>query len=124
MQSKKGADAAAGRLAHWQEAMRWRRKVEQALAAVDLTFTQWLLLDCANELIREKGDAISQSELAARSEVDRMTVSQVLKTLESRDCIDRGPALEGRAYRVWVTPRGRTAARKGRALVEEASVRD
>src|SRR5450432_4144540 len=67
------------RRAEWLAAMRWRRRVEAVLRGVGLTFTQWLVLAGAREIIEESGDAVSQKEIAARVELDGATISQVMR---------------------------------------------
>src|SRR6185369_14915220 len=56
------------RKAEWLSAMRWRRHIQAVCASSGLTFTQWLLLDCARQLIAETEDAVIQAEIAARLE--------------------------------------------------------
>jgi DNA-binding MarR family transcriptional regulator len=90
-------------------AWRWRRAVEGALRSVGLTFTQWLVLGATHALIRESKDAVNQNAVAARAELDRMTVSQVMTALAKLGHVDRGPDLIGRGYRIWVTASGRRA---------------
>jgi DNA-binding MarR family transcriptional regulator len=87
-------------------AWRWRRAVERELRDVGLTLTQWLVLDAADELIHEEGDAVNQRRIAERAELDVMTVSQVMKTLEEKALVSREPDVSGRAYRVFVTKKG------------------
>ncbi len=103
--------------------MRWRRQVEAELREVGLTLTQWMVLDCVQQLIQETGDAVNQSAVAQRAELDKMTISQVMRTLEGRGLVDRGPDPTGRAYRILVTSRGRQAVLLGQARVEAGSVR-
>jgi DNA-binding MarR family transcriptional regulator len=87
-------------------AWRWRRAVERELKEVGLTLTQWMVLDAADELIQEAGDAVNQRRIAERAELDAMTVSQVMKTLEEKGLVSRGPDASGRAYRVFLTKKG------------------
>lgn len=105
----------------WIQAVRWRRTVEQALREVGLTFPQWLLLDATAQLIEETEDAVSQGEAAERAELDKMTASQIMRTLETRGWVDRGPSMSGRAYRIILTKRGEKIVRAGRECAEEAS---
>lgn len=88
------------------EACRWRRVVERRLRAVGLTFAQWLVLDATNALIRETKDAVNQNDVARRTELDRMTVSQVMRTLAKQGHVDRDTDMIGRGYRIWVTSKG------------------
>jgi DNA-binding MarR family transcriptional regulator len=100
---------------------RWRRVVEKELRALGLTFTQWLVLDSADELIEETEDAVNQRSIAERAELDAMTVSQVMKTLEGKDLVNREPDVSGRAYRVFVTKRGQKLLQAAAPLVENAT---
>lgn len=89
---------------------------------MDLTLAQWLVLDASHELISQMGDAINQNQVAARLGQDRMTVSQVMRALERKGLVDRGPDLLSTAYRIWVTASGIRALAKGREGIEAASV--
>jgi DNA-binding MarR family transcriptional regulator len=117
--SKTEKSVALGK-AMWLAAMRWRRVVDRELTNIDMTFTQYLVLDATDELIRETDDAVSQNAVAARIELDKMTVSQVMRTLDERGLVDRGPSLGSSAYRILLTSRGRTAIASARACVKTA----
>src|SRR4051812_38355725 len=90
----------------WLAAMRWRRAVDALTDALGLTFTQWLVLDGIRELFDETEDASIQNEIAAHVELDRTTVSQVLRRLEQKGLVDRGIDYRGTALRVYVTESG------------------
>jgi DNA-binding MarR family transcriptional regulator len=115
-----GPELRRGRVA-WLAAMRWRRAVEGELSEIGLTFTQWLVLEATHELSEESGDAVNQSEVARRLELDRMTVSQVMRSLERQGLVDRGPATAPPALRIWATDAGRKAISKARARANSAS---
>ena len=100
--------------ARWLEAMRWRRQIEELLEPFELTLARWLVLEATDELVRETKDAVNQSAVAARCELDRMTVSQVMRTLDEQGLIDRGPAIAPPAYRIWLTPKGKSLCGKVR----------
>jgi DNA-binding MarR family transcriptional regulator len=102
-------------------AFRWRRAVEKELAPLGLTLTQWLVLTATEELVRETGDAVNQNAIAARTELDRMTISQVMKTLAARAWVERGPDASGRAYRIGLTRRGEKTARLAATRVAAAT---
>lgn len=96
-------------------AWRWRRSVEQALRPLHVTFTQWLCLSAAFELTEERGDAVSQLEIARRAELDPATTSQVIGTLSRRDLVNRGPDMVWPAYRIIVTEQGERVVHAARA---------
>jgi DNA-binding MarR family transcriptional regulator len=120
--SKEPKATAAGKEL-WFRAMRWRREVDRELAGASLTYTQWLVLEAIEDLTKELRDAVSQSAIAVRIELDKMTVSQVMRTLCARNLADRAPAVGRPAYRVILTARGRRAVQEGRVCVEAASRR-
>lgn len=98
----------------WLEAMRWRRQIEKLLEPFELTLARWLVLEATDELVRETDEAVNQSAVAARCELDRTTVSQVMRTLDEQGLIDRAPANTLPAYRIRLTPKGRTLCTKVR----------
>jgi DNA-binding MarR family transcriptional regulator len=108
-------------IARWRAAMRWRRLVDEKLAPVGLSLTQWLVLESSLALSEESGDAVSQSQIARRVEFDKMTVSKLMIALERRGFVSRGPDLAGPAYRIIVTSTGRRAVFAGRRQIEAAS---
>ena len=120
-QHSPGAASTVG-IAFWRAAMRWRRQAEAELSPLGVTVMQWLALESTNALIEETGDAVNQAQIAARMELDKMTVSQLMTTLERLSLVDRGPDMSGRAYRIWVTSSGQRALEKGRDKVEAASL--
>ncbi len=87
--------ATEARKARWFAAMRWRRQVEALLAGVGVTFTQWLVLDALRELIAAMEDAVSQNDVARRLELDRVTVSEVMRALERKQLVSRGIDITG-----------------------------
>jgi DNA-binding MarR family transcriptional regulator len=99
-------------------AWRWRRAVERQLRGLGLTFTQWLVLEATDELVRDGGDAVNQRAIAEGAELDAMTVSQVMKTLEEKALVTRQPDVTGRAYRVFLTKKGEKLLQATVACVE------
>jgi DNA-binding MarR family transcriptional regulator len=91
----------------WRAAMHWRRVIEAELTDLDLTPAQWLVLDALSKLIATQGDAVSQAKVAAHLEMDRATVSQIMRLLDHRGLVSRGPDLKVRpALRIWTHRRG------------------
>jgi len=99
---------------HWFAAMRWRRTVEGELKSVGLTFTQWLVLEATQDVSDEADGAVNQSAVARYLELDRMTVSQVMRTLERQRMVHREPAARPPAFRLVVTETGKKALSKAR----------
>ena len=79
--------------------------IEQALGS-QLAFTQWLVLDATALIVRETGDAVSQSQVAQFLRLERMTLSHAMTTLSSRGLVSRGPPLSGTCWRIFVAKEG------------------
>jgi MarR family transcriptional regulator, organic hydroperoxide resistance regulator len=96
----------------WRAAMQWRRIVDARLAPLGLTHAQLLTLLALTAEIEHSGDAVPQRAVAQRAGLDPMTTSQLLRKLEVRSLVDRGPhGTDARRWRVLVTPRGQRLLR-------------
>ncbi len=72
----------------WQVSTQWRRQIEMALATLGLTHPQFVLLTSVGWLTR-KGDRVTQIELARHCGTDITMTSQILRTLERKEYIER-----------------------------------
>jgi DNA-binding MarR family transcriptional regulator len=91
----------------WHATLRWQRGVAAALAPLDLTHVQFVLLACIWWL-NEQGEQPTQVRLAAQAGTDIKMTSQVLKTLEKKGLVERAiDQADTRARRLRVT-RGAT----------------
>lgn len=72
----------------WQVSIRWRRLVEAALATLDLTHVQFVLLASVGWLTRGKSQ-VTQIEIARHCGTDITMTSQVLRSLERKGLIER-----------------------------------
>jgi DNA-binding MarR family transcriptional regulator len=79
------------------------------------------VLDATARAIADSGDAVSQSDVARLCELDRMTVSQVMKALDVRGFVDRAPDFQGIAYRIFLSRRGEQTLQLAEAHVATAS---
>jgi DNA-binding MarR family transcriptional regulator len=115
-------DLSAKGFALWRSAMRWQRSVDAALRRLGLTHTRYLVLNATAQLQHETNDAVSQREIAARSELDESTVSGIARRLTGDGLLDRGPhGTDARLWRVIVTSEGNRVLRRARTAVEDAS---
>jgi len=102
----------------WHATLRWQRAVADALAPLDLTHVQFVLLACAWWL-NHQGDHPSQVELATFAGTDVKMTSQVVRSLERKGLVERRPdASDARALRLHVTPRGARLAPRAIDAVE------
>jgi DNA-binding MarR family transcriptional regulator len=103
----------------WHATLRWQRGVAQALAPLDLTHVQFVLLACTWWL-NEQGERPTQIALAGQAGTDIKMTSQVLRSLERKGLIDREvDAEDTRARRLRVTRRGARLAPRAVGVVEQ-----
>ncbi|MEE9095358.1 MarR family winged helix-turn-helix transcriptional regulator [Pseudarthrobacter phenanthrenivorans] len=104
----------------WHATLRWQRDIAAALAPLDLTHVQFVLLACAWWL-NEQGEHPNQLAVARQAGTDVKMASQVLRTLEGKGLIERDvdPA-DTRAKRLRVTAAGAELAPRAIAAVELA----
>jgi DNA-binding MarR family transcriptional regulator len=104
----------------WHATLRWQRAITAALAPLDLTHVQFVLLACAWWLGRA-GDPPNQLALATQAGTDVKMTSAVLGTLERKGLISREPdPADSRAKRIRVTARGADLAPRAIDAVERA----
>jgi DNA-binding MarR family transcriptional regulator len=103
----------------WHATLRWQRGIAQALAPLDLTHVQFVLLACTWWL-NEQGDRPTQIALAAQAGTDIKMTSQVVRSLERKGLLEREvDAADARARRLHVTNRGAELALRAIAIVEQ-----
>lgn len=117
------AERADGQLwvQRWLAAMRWQRRVDGALARLDLSFNQWLILDCVASLHRETGDAVSQVQVSRRLGFGKPSVSRLMARLDRRGLTDIAPAWPTKEYRIYLTRTGRELVAQGWLVLEMVS---
>lgn len=104
----------------WQATHAWQRQVSAALADIDVTHTQFVLLAGAAWLEAESGPP-SQARLAAFTASEPMLVSQVAKQLEAKGLIERTPHPDdSRAKALALTRAGRKKLAAALPVVEDA----
>jgi DNA-binding MarR family transcriptional regulator len=104
----------------WHATLRWQRAVTAALAPLDLTHVQFVLLACAWWAGRQ-GDPPNQLALAGQAGTDVKMTSSVLAALERKGLIVRETdPRDTRAKRVAVTERGAALAPQAIEAVERA----
>jgi len=103
----------------WHATLRWQRSISQALAPLDLTHVQFVLLACTWWL-NQQGQRPSQIALAAQAGTDVKMTSQVLRNLERKGLVEREvDQADTRALRLAVTRRGARLAPRAIAVVEQ-----
>jgi DNA-binding MarR family transcriptional regulator len=104
----------------WHVLHAWQRRVEAALSPLDLTHMQFVVLAITASLLRE-GENVSQSRIAGFGKIDRMMLSKMLRLLEDKGYVERGPhPQDTRANSVELTRAGREALAAAVPLVRGA----
>src|SRR5205823_8381030 len=104
----------------WHVTLRWQREIAAALAPLDLTHVQFVLLAAAWWL-NSRGEDPNQLAVARQAGTDVKMTSQVLRKLEAKGLVRRevDPG-DTRARRLRVTARGAKLAQRAIAVVEQA----
>lgn len=99
-------------------ATQWHLKLRAALAPLDLTPAQFRILLAASWL-EAHVDGVRQSDVSAHANADPVMTSEVLRTLEARGLVTRGPhPTDKRAKAVSVTPAGGALADRAARLID------
>src|SRR5919201_5030615 len=107
----------------WHATLRWQRGIAQALAPLDLTHVQFVLLACTWWL-NEQGAHPNQVAVAAQAGTDVKMTSQVLRSLERKGLIEREvDTADTRARRLRATRQGAALALRAIAIVEDVDAR-
>ncbi len=102
----------------WHATLRWQRDIAAALAPLDLTHVQFVLL-AGTWWLNSHGEDPNQLTLARQAGTDVKMTSQVIRKLEAKGLVLRevDPA-DTRARRLRVTERGAALAREAITVVE------
>jgi len=114
-----GAPGTAAGAVVWRLATKWRVAVDRALAPLDLTHAQYVLLASLWGLQRD-GREPSQRELADETGLEPLYVSKLARTLEAKRLITRGrDPHDTRAVQLALTEGGERTVREAMRIVQE-----
>jgi MarR family transcriptional regulator, organic hydroperoxide resistance regulator len=104
----------------WRVSSLWQRQIKAALEPFDLTHTQFVLLAGLSWLENQTSN-ITQVQLAEHLGMDVMMTSQVLRTLESKELLERqAHPTDSRAKALRLTKAGLELSAKTVPVVEAA----
>jgi DNA-binding MarR family transcriptional regulator len=102
----------------WQVVHSWQRQVELALAELDLTHLQFVLLTGIGWLTRH-GELLTQVQLSEFCKIDAMQISQVAQKLEIKQWIKRSThPTDTRAKVLSLTLEGEEILKQALPLIE------
>jgi MarR family transcriptional regulator, organic hydroperoxide resistance regulator len=105
----------------WQVYSQWQRGKTKALAKHDITSSQLTILASVYWL-RENGKDVTQVALSNNANIDSMTTSTVLRTLQQKGLLTRMEhPTDTRAKKVELTVKGRKATVQALTTVSEYS---
>ncbi len=104
----------------WHVTLRWQREIAAALAPLDLTHVQFVLL-ATTWWLNSRGEDPNQLRLARQAGTDVKMTSEVLRKLEAKGLLVRTiDNTDTRAKKLHVTDRGAELAGRALAIVEAA----
>ena len=116
----KGGPSESPGLLLWRTTMRWQRVMTAALAPLDLTHVQFVLLASAMWLGRN-GEPPNQVQLAAQAGTEVKMTSDVVARLEAKGLIARETdSNDSRAKVIHITVAGTAAVQRAIVAVEAA----
>lgn len=102
----------------WQVTMLWQRRIKKELDKLGITHTQFVLMSVLAWLSKNN-NTVTQVDIAQHSQTDRMMVSKVLRTLESKGLVSRiGHPKDTRANVVILTEKGLDILQEAIVVVE------
>ncbi|OBQ63382.1 MarR family winged helix-turn-helix transcriptional regulator [Mesorhizobium erdmanii] len=120
LKTRFGGPAESPGLLLWRTTMRWQRVMTAALAPLDLTHVQFVLLASAMWLGRN-GEPPNQVQLAAQAGTEVKMTSDVVARLEAKGLIAReADPRDSRAKVIRITPAGAASAQQAIVAVEAA----
>jgi len=103
----------------WQVTMLWQKQMNRALATLDLTHTQFVILAALGWLTKDK-DEVTQVDIANHSNTDRMMVSKIISNLQDKGLIKRQEhSTDTRAKTITLTTNGKKLLQKALIVVED-----
>ncbi len=103
----------------WQLTNQWQQQQRKALQTLDLTHPQFVALAGILWLSSLSEDGVSQAQVAKFTHIDKMMMSDLVKTLLNKKLIKRHPnPQDKRAYALTITRKGHALTLKAIPMVE------
>ncbi len=103
----------------WQLTCQWQREQRSALKKIGLTHPQFVVLASLLWISTHSEESVTQQQIVDHSKIDKMSMSDLVVTLEQKKLIKRGShKTDARAYALTLTSKGRECALKAIPIVE------
>lgn len=103
----------------WRVSTKWRRAIESILKTLNLTHPQFVVLATIGWLTRTN-QKVSQIEISRHAELDPNTTSQILRSLQTKELIQRERSNDERSKCPFLTKQGAEILSKALPAVEKA----
>jgi hypothetical protein len=99
----------------WRCARQFQRRAKQVARASGISFARFQVLDVAERLFRQKGEPVSELEVARGALLAKSTISELMSAMMLQGLVDIGPDSWGVSYRIGVTEEGKRLVARLRA---------
>lgn len=99
----------------WRCARQFQRRAKAVARSSGISFARFQVLDVAERMFRQKGEPVSELEVARGALLAKSTVSELMAALMVQGLVDIGPDAWGVSYRIGVTEEGKRLVAKLRA---------
>lgn len=103
----------------WRTSTLWRRSIEAVLKPLGLTHPQFVVL-AVTAWLTKGGVKVSQAEIAREASLDANTTSQILRSLQAKELIERPRTVDERSKCPLLTVAGKESLSKALPTVEKA----
>lgn len=98
---------------------KWHRLIKKELDNLSITHPQYVVLASLNYL-NHQHDEVRQIDISSFSDIDTVTVSDILKLLEKKELIERKSSQhDSRAKVVYLTTQGLDVTKKATQIIEK-----
>lgn len=103
----------------WRVSTSWRRAIEEVLKTFDLTHPQFVVLATIGWLTKDD-KKVSQADVARQAGLDPNTTSQIMRSLQTKQFIERSRSTDERSKYPTLTSTGAQTLIKALPAVEKA----
>lgn len=103
----------------WRTTTIWRRMIEEALRAIEITHPQFVILAIVGWLTKD-GKTATQVEIGRYAGLDPNTTSQILRGLQKKGLVRRKRLTDERSKHPQLTQEGSLCLKKAMPAVEQA----
>ena len=108
-------------LERYKEAAQFRRRANEALRGLSLSFAHWRVLESAVRLVQRTGDACCHADVARDLALGEPCLTRTMRLLSTRGLVSHDIDNSGINYRVYPTDDGSTLIARAHSVVVAAA---